>query len=144
MISKIVSTLLGEGPLDTILDRVIPDVNAKKEARIEIEKALIDTANAALLAQLEVNKTEAEHPSLFVAGWRPATGWICAFGLGYNFILHPLIGYILPLVTEVSQLPPSIDIGPLLTLLAGLLGLGGLRTYEGIQGVKRSGWGNRS
>jgi len=141
MIGKLVSLLIDSGPVGTLIDRLTPDVNLRKEAKIEIEKALVQTANTALLAQIEVNKTEAEHPSVFVAGWRPGAGWVCVTALGYNLILHPLLGYVLPLITEVSEMPPSIDLGPLLTVLLGMLGLSGLRTYEGTQGVKRSGWG---
>jgi len=140
MIGKLVSMLIDSGPIGTLVDRLTPDVNLRKEAKIEIEKALIDTANTALLAQIEVNKQEAQHPSVFVAGWRPATGWICAAAFGYNFIVHPMLGYILPLFTEVSQMPPAIDVGPMLTVLLGMLGLGGLRTYEKSQGVARSAW----
>lgn len=142
MIGAIAKALLGD-TLDTVVDRLTPDVNMRKEAKIELEKALVDTANAALLAQLEVNKTEAEHPSVFVAGWRPATGWICALAFGYNFIVHPMLGYILPLVAEVHELPPAIDVGPMLTVLLGMLGLGGLRTFEGVHGTKRSSWGRK-
>lgn len=139
MIGAIAKALLGD-TLDTVIDRVVPDVNLRKEAKIELEKALIDTANAALLAQLEVNKTEAQHASVFVAGWRPAVGWICASAFGYNFIIHPLLGYVLPLAFGPQELPPAVDVGPMLTVLLGMLGLGGLRTFEKTQGVARSAW----
>jgi len=80
MIDKIAGLLLGD-KLDTILDRLIPDLNERKRAKQELERALVDTANAALLAQIEVNKESAKHPSMFVAGARPGAMWICNAGL---------------------------------------------------------------
>lgn len=139
MIGMIAKALLGD-TLDTVIDRVVPDVNLRKEAKIEIEKALIDTANAALLAQIEVNKVEAQHTSVFVSGWRPGAGWICVAALGFNFIVVPLSNYTIAIVDPSIIPPPSLELGPLLTILMGMLGLGGLRTYEKGQGTARSSW----
>jgi hypothetical protein len=140
MIGKIASALLGD-TLDTVLDRVVPDLNARKEAKEELNKALVDAANASLLAQIEVNKTEAAHPSTFVSGWRPMCGWVCGSALAYNFIIHPLLGYMLLLSFPETPALPALDLEPLMTVLLGMLGLGGLRTYEKTQGVARQGWG---
>lgn len=138
MIQAIVKALLGN-TLDTVVDRLTPDVNLRKEAKIELEKALVDTANAALLAQIEVNKKEADHPSIFVAGWRPMCGWICAGGLGWNFIAQPLLTYVM-ILAGYTEFPPQIELAHLMTILMGMLGLGGIRTFEGIHGNKRSTW----
>mgnify|MGYP002700903337 FL=1 len=70
----------------TILDRVVPDKNAAQKAKLEMEKELTSAFNKANLAQIETNKVQAAHPSLFVAGARPAIMWICAFGLGWQFV----------------------------------------------------------
>ena len=142
MIQAIAKVLLGD-TLDTVIDRVVPDVNLRKEAKIELEKALIDTANAALLAQLEVNKVEAQHTSVFVAGWRPGAGWVCVFALGFNFLVVPLANYGIAVFDPSITPPPPIDFGPRMTILLGMLGLGGLRTYEKSQGTARSGWKKR-
>ena len=142
MIGSIAKALLG-GSVDKIVDRLIPDVNARKEAKEELNKALVDTANAALIAQIEVNKVEASNPSVFVSGWRPFCGWICGTALAYNFIAQPILVYALVIYNPFLEAPPAIDLAPLMTVLMGMLGLGGLRTYEKTQGVARQKWGNK-
>jgi len=142
MIGSIAKALLG-GSVDKIVDRLIPDVNARKEAKEELNKALVDTANAALIAQIEVNKVEAANPSVFVSGWRPFCGWICGSALGYNFILQPIMVYAMLVYDSTLVAPPTIDLAPLMTVLMGMLGLGGLRTYEKTQGVARQSWFKR-
>jgi len=89
------------------------------------------------LAQVAVNRTEASHRSTWVAGWRPAIGWTCAAGLGYHFILHPLLAWAVSIGDASISLPPDIDVGPLLTLVMSMLGLGGLRTFEKAKGLTR-------
>ena len=142
MIGGIAKALLG-GSVDKIVDRLIPDVNARKEAKEELNKALVDTANAALIAQIEVNKVEAANPSVFVSGWRPFCGWICGTALCYNFVLQPLLVYALVVYDPSIEAPPTVDLAPLMTVLMGMLGLGGLRTYEKTQGVARQSWFSR-
>jgi hypothetical protein len=94
-------------------------------------------AQQALLAQLEINKAEAASDSVFKGGWRPAVGWVCAIAFAYHFILKDLIifgasfaGYQLPEL-------PEFDMGTLLTVLGGMLGIGGLRTYEKKAGLTK-------
>ena len=87
-------------------------------------------------AQLEINKTEAAHPSLFVSGWRPATGWVCVFGMAFNFILTPFTNMALEL-SGSSVVVPMIDMEMLLPVLLGMLGLGAMRTVEKIKKVER-------
>jgi hypothetical protein len=78
--------------------------------------------------QSEINKMEAQHRSVFVAGWRPFIGWICGLALAYNFIIRDVIAWISP-----DAMPPAIQIDQLITILLGMLGLGGLRTFEKIK-----------
>ena len=73
--------------------------------------------------QSEINKMEAQHRSIFVAGWRPFIGWICGLALAYNFIIRDLIAWVSP-----DIMPPAIQMDQLITILLGMLGLGGLRT----------------
>ena len=80
--------------------------------------------------QTQINKLEAQHRSLFVAGWRPFIGWVCGIALMYNFIIRDLLIFMSP---ELSQLP-ALQMGELMTVLLGMLGLGGMRTYEKMQG----------
>ena len=84
----------------------------------------------------EVNKEEAKHRTVFVAGWRPFTGWVCASALAYHFILEPVLVFFLTLYGINIDLP-QFDMGSLLTVLMGMLGLGSLRTYEKTQGLTK-------
>jgi hypothetical protein len=78
--------------------------------------------------QSEINKMEAQHRSVFVAGWRPFIGWICGLALAYNFIIRDVIAWVSP-----DAMPPAIQMDQLITILLGMLGLGGLRTFEKIK-----------
>ena len=85
-------------------------------------------------AQIEVNKVEAGSTNLFVSGWRPFVGWTCGFALCYHFVLQPLLMFVLSAIGNPMELP-GFDMTTLTTVLMGMLGLGGLRSYEK---VKRS------
>lgn len=129
------------GPLFKILDRVIPDPAAKAAAQLEIiklqssaEMAVLDAQLRTQLGQQDINKTEAASPSMFVAGWRPAIGWIGAGALSYQYILQPLLEW-LSVVKGWGVGPPKLDLGDLITIVGGMLGLGGLRTVEKVKGV---------
>lgn len=116
-----------------IIDRIWPDKTAQEAERQKAELALLEMARGGELAQIEVNKQEAAHASLFVAGWRPGAGWTCVAGLAYTFLAQPLGAW----VARVHGWPepPQIDVEMLLALLGGMLGLGGLRTFERARGV---------
>jgi len=97
------------------------DKQEKAELIVEINKA-----------QLEVNKVEAGHTSRFVSGWRPFTGWICATAMAYHYILQPLLTFVLySFGNEVTL--PSFDMTTLTTVLLGMLGLGGMRSFEKVK-----------
>lgn len=123
-----------------ILDKIIPDPAAAAEAKLKAlelaqkgELAALDADLRLALGQMEVNKAEAQ-TDLFRGGWRPAVGWICVAGLGYNFLLQPLLPWLVALLGgHVPPLPP-IDNETLMVLLMGMLGLGGMRTFERIKG----------
>jgi hypothetical protein len=122
-------------PLITnVIDRVVPDKNANAKAKREIEKSLVENANELLLAQTEINKVEAGHRSLFVAGWRPMIGWSCAFGVFWLFVGHPFAVY-LDGLDGVTTPIPTIDNEILLELPFALLGMSGLRTFEKLKGI---------
>lgn len=116
----------------SILDKFIPDPAAKAKAAAELRDSLQkwDTG------QMEVNKQEAASSSVFVAGWRPAIGWVCAGALFYQYLLAPVLTWATAAVGFYLPTPPSLD-GSLWELMFGLLGMGGLRTYEKIAGVAR-------
>tara|TARA_R110000796_G_scaffold39951_6_gene99233 strand:+ start:2735 stop:3115 length:381 start_codon:yes stop_codon:yes gene_type:complete len=83
--------------------------------------------------QSEINKVEAQHRSIFVSGWRPFTGWICAVALLYNFVLRDLAIW----AFGIEQVPPALQMEHLMTVLFGMLGLGGMRSLEKIKDKTR-------
>jgi hypothetical protein len=113
------------GPVSAILDKVIPD----KDLREKLSHEIATMADKQMSAQIEVNKIEAAHKSLFVAGWRPALGWICGFALLYSTIISPILG--------IWFTVPVVDTSLLTTVLMGMLGLGAMRTFEKTKGVSR-------
>ncbi len=122
--------------LGTLIDRLIPDRAAAERAKAEMEQQLVTAANAAAMAQVEVNKVEAAHSSVFVAGWRPSIGWVCAAGLAWAFVLAPITSWALVVLGIRAELP-AIHTDYLLELVLAMLGIGGLRTFEKLRGVAR-------
>jgi hypothetical protein len=125
------------GPVTSIIDKIVPDKSQAAKLAHEIATMSEKMANEQMLAQLEVNKAEAASGSLFKGGWRPAIGWICGLALFWSFILQPFLVFFL-LVFGVD-LPPLPEIGTadLMPILLGMLGLGGLRSYEKVQKVTK-------
>lgn len=111
----------------------IKDLFKGKEAKLrDFELQLIEKLTKQNEAQIEVNKIEAQHQSIFVAGWRPFIGWVCGSALAYNFILQPFIIAIVNVWLPEWELP-TLEIEQLVTILVAMLGFGGYRTYEKIQ-----------
>lgn len=119
----------------SLIERMFPDPQKKAEAELELLKLTQAGDLQVILKQLEVNAQEAAHASPFVAGWRPAVGWICALGLLYQTILHNVIGWVATL--RQWPLPPAIDSDILIYTLGGMLGIGALRTYEKVKNVTK-------
>lgn len=107
----------------------------------EIEKLTLQADQAIITGQLEINKAEAMSGSLFRGGWRPAVGWICVMGLFYQFIIRTILPWCIDIFLQVVHttitIPtlPELDMGTLMMLLTGILGLGGLRTFEKVKGI---------
>jgi len=116
-----------------VIDRLWPDPAVAASAKFELFKLQQSGELAQLGDQLEINKVEAANPSVFVSGWRPFVGWVCGFGLVYSFIAQPLLAW--GSVNWSFVIPPTLDLGTLLTILGGMLGLGSLRTVEKVKGV---------
>ena len=125
------------GPVSSILDKVVPDADEKARLAHEIATMSDQHAQQLALAQVEVNKAEAASGSLFKGGWRPFVGWICGIALLYHFILSPLILFGVSLAGVDIPPIPEFDMGTLMTVLMGMLGLGGLRTYEKQKGITK-------
>ena len=117
------------GPVSGLLDKFIEDKDAKNALAHEISTMAERHAQELAKGQLEVNKVEAAHKNMFVAGWRPAIGWICGFALMYSTILSPILG--------IWYTVPPVDSSLLTTVLMGMLGLGAMRTVEMTKGVQR-------
>ena len=118
------------GPVSGLLDKFIEDKDAKNALAHEISTMAERHAQELAKGQLEVNKTEAAHKSLFVAGWRPAIGWICGLALMYSTILSPIL--------SIWFTVPPVDSSLLTTVLMGMLGLGAMRTVEKTKSVARN------
>lgn len=126
-------------PISRLLDRLIPDPDARAKAQAELLRAQQDgvleelkLALQADQAQTEINKQEAASADRFVAGWRPFIGWVCGAAFAYHFVAQPLLSFLLA-NTGHDVVLPGFDMETLSTVLMGLLGLGGLRTLEKIR-----------
>lgn len=125
------------GGLFGLIDDMFTTENERAEARLKV-MALLSAEN---LGQMDVNKTEATHASMFVAGWRPAVGWICAGALAWQFLLLPMLSTLALVATATAGIKLDLsglmqfNMSELSPILLGMLGLGALRTYEKTQGV---------
>ena len=119
-----------------VLDRFFPNKEEKEKATREIEAKLTEHLASIDLAQLEVNKAEAGHKSMFIAGWRPFVGWTCGLALFYTYLIQPIAIFIMGQTGTLVHLP-EIDLGTMMPVLLGMLGLGGLRSWEKWKKVAR-------
>lgn len=124
----------------TLIDKIFPDKGAADEAKLKLmeltqkgELAQLDADLKLALGQIEVNKVEAASKDPFRAGWRPMAGWACSLGLFYEFLLRPILPWLVELTGKTVAPMPNLDIDQLMILLGGLLGLGGYRSYERIK-----------
>lgn len=128
------------GPVAGLIEKYVPSSADKAAAQLELLKLqqssdfqALDAQVKMAQAQTDVNKAEASSANIFVAGWRPFIGWVCGTGLAVQFLVGPLFTWIAALASHPVVFP-SLDMGTLITLLAGMLGLGGMRTVEKLQG----------
>ena len=124
------------GPVTSLLDKFIPDADTKVKLAHEVATMAQNHAQELAKSQLEVNKVEAAHKSLFVAGWRPFIGWTCGLGMFGNFITIPFSNFILALL-EYNIVIPLVPLETMMPVLMGMLGLGAMRTYEKKAGVSK-------
>jgi hypothetical protein len=127
--------------LGTLFDRILPDPQAAADAKIKVmemaqrgELAQLDADLKMATGQVEVNRVEASHQSLFVAGWRPAIGWVCGAAFAFKFVVGPSAVVLMAMAGHPIVLP-EFDFSEMSTILLGMLGLGGLRTVEKIKKV---------
>lgn len=128
------------GFASNIIDRFVPDASANAAAKNALAQAQLNGALAQMAAetdliksQVSVNQAEATNANWFVAGWRPAVGWVCTAGVAYAVVFRPIAG---PFVQKYLGMPLEvIDMGTIMTLLTGMLGIGGMRTIEKLTGT---------
>ena len=127
--------------LGNMFDRLFPDPKAAAEAKLQVmemaqrgDLAQLDADLRMATGQLEVNKVEAGHQSIFVAGWRPAIGWVCGAAFAFKFVVGPSIAVLMAALGHPIELP-EFDFSEMSTILLGMLGLGTLRTVEKVKGV---------
>ena len=119
-----------------VLDRFFPNKEEKERAEREIAAKLTEHLAKIDLAQLEVNKAEAASRNIFVASWRPFVGWTCGMALAYTYVVQPILVFGLAHYGYWVDLPP-LDMSTMMPVLLGMLGLGGLRSFEKYKGVSK-------
>ena len=125
------------GPVTGLLDKFIEDKDTKAKLAHDIATMSERHAHDLALAQIGVNAAEAASGSLFKGGWRPFIGWTCGLAFFYHFVGQPVAVFVMTVSgTEIPALP-EFDMGTLLTVLGGMLGIGGLRTYEKQKGITK-------
>ena len=132
---SIVANLIG--PVTGLLDKFVEDKDQKAKLAHELATMADTHAQQLALAQVQVNLAEAQSGSVFKGGWRPFVGWGCGSALLYHFILTPCILFGVALLGIDIPPLPAFDMSSLLTVLMGMLGLGGLRTFEKTKGVSK-------
>lgn len=132
----ILGAILGEGAKGVVegIGSVLDNVFTSDEERLDKQAILARIGQRPQLAQVELNKIEASHRSLFVAGWRPFIGWVCGFGIAYGFIARDLIAWVLAIQGSTVEPPPELALEHLMALVVSLLGLGAFRSVEKLQG----------
>jgi len=133
-----ITVLLGIG--SKVIDKIWPDPAQRDAAKLELlkmqqsgELAQLSADTSLMIEQIKVNAAEAQNPSVFVSGWRPAIGWICGAACAWNWIGLPVVKMGLAIYGKPIDLAPA-DLTEMLPVLMGMLGLGGLRTLEKLNG----------
>lgn len=127
--------------IGNVLDRILPDPKVAAEAKLQMltlaqngQLEVLHSETQLALGQQGINKEEAGNANIFVSGWRPFIGWVCGAAMAYKFILSPLLVFLF-LAFGHPIILPVLDWSEMSTVLLGMLGLGGLRTYEKVRGT---------
>ena len=113
---------------NTVINKIWPD-------KSESERAQLAAAVSIVQGQIDVNREEAKSPNVFVSGWRPFIGWVCGSALGYTYLGYPIATWVCSVWFPMVHVPALGNDGMLYELLFGMLGMGGLRTFEKVKGV---------
>lgn len=123
-------------PIEAV-GNVLDNLFTSKEEKLTAEQIKLRILQAPDMVQTEINKVEAAHRSIFVAGWRPFIGWVCGTALLYHYILRDLITWALSVWAPDITAPPNLAMEHLMTVLLGMLGLGAYRSYEKVKKVSK-------
>jgi hypothetical protein len=124
-------------PVSELLGKFIPDATERQKLAHEIATMAQKNAHENAMAQIDVNKAEAASNSIFKGGWRPFIGWVCGIAFAYHFVLQPVMIFVMTYLGHPIPDLPEFDMASLMTVLGGLLGLGGLRTFEKYKGITK-------
>ena len=124
-------------PATQLLDKFIEDKDQKAKLAHELATMADKMAHDERLAQISVNKEEASSGSIFKGGWRPFIGWVCGIAFFYHFVCQPIIVFVLTIFGVSIVNLPEFEMNTLLTVLGGMLGIGGLRSYEKSKGLTK-------
>ena len=127
--------LLGGGLVDSV-GKIVDELHTSDEEKAQAKIKLKELENELQTKQMDINKVEAGHKSIFVAGWRPALGWIIVIILGYSYLFQPFIAMTLKIIGKDVELP-NLNLDQIFPLILGMLGLGGLRSFEKSKGIAR-------
>lgn len=127
--------------IGNILDRILPDPKIAADAKLQMltlaqngQLEVLHEESKLAQGQQDIDKVEAASTNTFVAGWRPFIGWVCGTAMAYKFIVQPLLVFLFVAFGHPIALP-VLDWTEMSTVLMGMLGLGGLRTYEKVRGA---------
>ncbi|MBW2015898.1 MAG: holin family protein [Deltaproteobacteria bacterium] len=128
--------LLGIGSIIQGVGKIADDLFTSDEERLKIALKEKEIEAELVKGQLEINRAEAQHKSIFVAGWRPFIGWVGGLALAYQFIIYPLMVWLWTLsqannwISAEIKPPPVFQAGPLFAIVTGMLGIGGMRSFD--------------
>jgi hypothetical protein len=125
------------GPVSDLIGKFVEDKDKKNELAHSIATMAENHAQEIALAQIATNQAEAKSGSLFVGGWRPAVGWVCVSAFAYHYVIQPILMFVLLATGVVLPELPQLNLGEMMPVLLGMLGLGGMRTIEKYKRVHR-------
>ena len=125
------------GPVSDLIGKFVEDKDKKNELAHSIATMAENHAQEIALAQIATNQAEAKSGSLFVGGWRPAVGWVCVSAFAYHYVIQPVLMFVLLATGVVLPELPQLNLGEMMPVLLGMLGLGGMRTIEKYKRVHR-------
>ncbi len=132
----IIGSILSIG--EKLIEKLIPDPKQKAEALQKLAELELNGDLAVIAGQIEINKIEAASANMFIAGWRPFLGWVCAGAFAISLVILPLTMYGAAVFGRTLPPPPKMESEQVMLLLTGMLGLGGMRTVEKLSGAEKN------